>query len=170
MKIMMSIDTLISIFTLATEPWSTFHSGEPPTSNSIRKIQQELGIHIPEDYERIAASCPSYGVWLAGLGEDYEHPFHILKLNQIFHLTSDDSPALPQNLIMINLGFDEDFDCWNTKETTIHGEHPIIYISLGSEPNGRRFESFREYIEDFALSTALSNPKTRPRAKKLIET
>jgi hypothetical protein len=166
---MMPIDTLIKLFTLATEPFTTFHSGEPPTSNSLKKIQRELSIYIPEDYQRIATDCPTYGVWLGGLGEDYEHPFHILQNNKHYH-NSDDSLTLPQHLIIINLGHDDDCDCWNTQETTIYDEYPIIYTSLGLEPSGRRFESFREYIEDFAISTALSQPKTRLRAKKLIET
>jgi hypothetical protein len=170
---MIPFEILRELFDTATEPWRGSYHVEPPTPQSIQRIQQELSITIPDDYIHIATNCPSYGVWLAGIGEDYDHAFHILRLNGVFH-DYNDLPALPQQFVLLNHGHDGDCDCWDTREITASGEHSIVYVDVGSvspEPSGKKFEDFRSYIENFSLHSATDNPnrKLRHRAKQLIE-
>lgn len=171
---MIPLEALTELVTIATEPWG-FHAWyhvAPPTPQCIRRIQRELGVTIPEDYIHIAAKCPSYGGWLAGIGDDYEHRCHILNLNRAFR-TQDNEPPLPPHLILLNHGHDDDCDCWDTRHVSPSGEHPIIYIDLGSakpEPSGQLFESFRAYMEHFALYHARATPEqsSRRRAEELM--
>jgi hypothetical protein len=171
---MIPFDILTELVGIATETWGlhSWYRVAPPTAQSIQRIQRELGITIPDDYLRIAAACSSYGGWLAGIGDDYDHGCHILRLNSAFHSHSD-SPALPPHFVLLNHGHDGDCDCWDTREVTSSGEHPIVYVGLdGMRPCCvERFESFGAYIENFALQGAPKNPKTgrRRRAKRLIQ-
>jgi hypothetical protein len=172
---MIPFDILTELVGIATEPWGlhSWYHVAPPTPQSIERIQQELGITLPEDYVRIAAGCASYGGWLAGIGDDYDHGCHILRLNAEFHAHGDE-PPLPQYFVLLNHGHDGDCDCWDMRETTAGGEHPIVYILFGvasPEPSGKRFETFRAYIEYFALQGAVRAPDAsrRRQAERWIE-
>ncbi len=178
--LMIPFDTLVELLTIATEPWgySGWYHVAPPTKSSVAKIQDALGILIPEDYIRIATACPCYGGWLAGIGDDYEHRCHILTSNHILHNPSDEpdnfAHPLPAHMVMLNHGHDGDCDCWDVREATASGEHPIVYLCLESdilEPIGDRFDDFRAYIEKFAVQHAPRAGKTRRRrrAKRLIQ-
>jgi len=163
-------DILFQLVSIATEPWDSWYHVAPPTPGSVERIQRELSITIPEDYVSVAAACASYGSWLAGLGDDYENNCHILALNTVFH-TADETPALSNHFILLNHGHDGDCDCWDTRELTSKGEHPIVYINLESgnlHATGKQFTSFRSYIEQFALDHAPANREKRRRARKLI--
>ena len=142
---MIPIETLIELVGIATEPWGShgqFHAVQP-TPQSIERIRRELNITIPEDYVRIASS---------------------------FH-ASDDQPALAQHFVLLNHGHDGDCDCWDRRMFTASGERPIVYIDLESatEPSGRRFETFRAYIENFVrYATPRSAADSRRRRAKLL--
>ncbi len=171
---MIPFDTLTELFGIATEPWgssSLFHVA-PPTPRSVQRIQRELGVIIPNDFVRIATACPTYGVWLAGIGEDYDHGIHILRLNAVFHAKGD-SPVLARHFVLLDHGHDGDCDCWDTREKTSSGEHPIVYVGLdGVRPcRDARFENFRSYIENFVITNATHNPKPslRRKAKRIIQ-
>jgi hypothetical protein len=172
---MIPIDTLIELVGIATEPWGSHGQFQAvqPSAQSIERIQRELGITIPADYLRIASSCPSYVGWLASIGEDYDHHCHILSLNAAFH-SPDAPPALAQHFVLLNHGHDGDCDCWDIRGPTVSGERPIVYVDLESdapEPSGRRFETFRAYIEDFVRYSAprAATASRRRRAKRLLE-
>lgn len=171
---MIPFDTLVELFTAATEPWNPQRISrkgdllEPPTPWSVEQIQHEFGVIIPNDYVRIAQACPYYETWLAGIGEDYDHPHHILPTNHLFYTRTgepdDYRQILPAHLIMVNHGYDGDGDCWDAREVTSTGEHPIVYLSVDAERlklTDRRFDSFQAYIEDFAWHTVLSISRSR---------
>jgi len=177
---MISFDRLTELFEIATAPWSQrpWANAAPPTPGSIDRIQRQLGIRIPEDFVRLAMVCPSYGSWLASIGEDFDNGLHITRLNQLFHdgarlHDGEKGLALPPHFIMLNHGHDLDCDCWDTMSLTASGEHPILYICLGTgtEPCGARFESFRAYAEDFVLDHApcVRDKAQRRKAKRLIQ-
>lgn len=177
---MMPFDILIKLFEMATQPWSPtpWCNAKPPTQVSIETIHRELGIRIPEDFVRLATSCPSYGSWLASLGEDFENGWRITRLNELFHDArrmddGENSQALPKHLVMLNHGHDGDCDCWDTRVVTASGEHPVVYVSLeGTEMKaaGRQFDSFSAYAENFALRASSVPDKSQRRiAKRLIQ-
>src|SRR5947209_16353 len=122
---MMPFDTLAELFSIATE--RRLQQVAPPTPRSVETIQRELRVTIPDDYVRIATACPTYGGLLAGIGEDYHHDIHILRLNAVFH-AGVCSPALPRRFVLVDHGHDGDCDCWDTRETTSSGEHPVVYV------------------------------------------
>jgi hypothetical protein len=167
---MMPFDTLLELFRIATE--RGFQQVAPPTPRSVERIQRELGMTIPGDYVRIATACPNYGELLAGIGEDYDHGIHILRLNAEFHAEGD-SPALPRHLVLLDHGHDGDCDCWDTRERTLSGEHPVVYVGLDGVRPSRvvRFDSFRDYVENFVIMSAPRNPNPalRRRAKRMIQ-
>lgn len=163
---MMPFDTLVELFRIATE--HGFDRATPPTLPSVERIQRELGIVIPADYIRLAGVCPSYGSLLAGIGGDFDGDIHILRLNALFR-----AEGLPKHFVLLDHGHDGDCDCWDLRETTSSGEHPIVYVGLdGTRPcRETRFESFRAYIENFVVMNAGRNPKpaSRRRAKRIIQ-
>src|SRR5688572_13474313 len=152
---MMPFELVAELFEIATQPWSLrpWSRAKAPSAESIARIQRELGMRIPEYFVRLATACPSYGAWLAGIGDDLENPDHILKHNRFFHDTTPTETSwrpLPPHLIMLNHGYDGDCDCWDTRVVTAAGEHPIVYICVDDVvPERESFQSFAEYAENF---------------------
>lgn len=173
---MIPFDALLELFTIATE--SSDHGLASPTPRSVEHIQSELGIRLPQDYLRLARECPSYGSWLAGIGEEYDHRGHILTINQIHHFPEQHCPGellapLPKHFIVLNQGYDGYCACWDLREATETGEHRVVYVQVSEyevRETTRRYESFRAYIEDFAVFAARGsgNRSKRRRAKRLI--
>ena len=159
---MIPFDILAELFTIATEPWGNsewYHAG-PPVRPSVARIQQQLGLKIPDDYLHLAKACPSYGGWLCGIGRDYKRHVHILNINAGFHTDTPDFAALPDYLVLLNHGHDHDCDCWDKRTVSASGEHPIVYVDADSPvrtPIGRQFNTFRDYLEHFVLTSAARN-------------
>ncbi len=147
---------------------------QPATSASVERISDELGIRLPVELVDVSRECPSYGSWFAGLGEDYSHPMHILRLNEEFHgpLESDGWHPLPEHLVLLNHGHDGDCDCWDTSELCASGEHPIVYLCLDADElkPERRFETFRDYLQDFCgwLRRGKVLPEHRLRVQEIL--
>lgn len=163
--------TIIELFQIATHNMNW--GASPPTEKSIARIYDRLGVRIPDTYQQIASSCPNYGAYLNGIGEDYGHDVHILMLNQVFHNLDKDSPPLPAHFVLISHGHDGDCDCWDVRETTSSGEHPIVHVSLEEATEDTpaiaretdiRFENFEAYFEHITLyySQNISYPGSDP--------
>jgi hypothetical protein len=177
---MIPFEALTELFEIATAPYSRVPWGcaAPPTTQSLDRIREDLCIRIPDDFVRLAAACPSYGSWLASIGDDFDIGSHIIKLNTLFHESvspeEEGYAVLPKHLIMFNHGHDGDCDCWDTRVTTACGEHPIVYVCIDAktaEVGDRQVQNFRAYAENFALYQA---PKVhvqplRRRAEQLIQ-
>jgi len=177
---MLPFEKLVELFQISIEPWVSVGNEAAlvglPTNASVKRIEKELNIHVPEDYVRLAKACGLYTVALASIGEDYQSSDHILSLNRDFHgeISQDLFGAmLPPYLVIINHGHDGDCDCWDTREVTSVGEHPIIYFPLEGDRPGlaKRFESLRSYIEYCAVTGAVRSPNKRSRrkAKQIID-
>lgn len=100
----------------------------PPTIDSVMRIQEHLGFKLPQSYILFAQQAKHYGNWLASIGEDYESETHIINLNDEWHGIASPEKRLPSNFVIFNVGYDEDFDCFDTEtydENT--GEYLITY-------------------------------------------
>lgn len=176
---MASFLAIAELFEIATKG---MHFGAaPPTQNSLRVIHQELGLSVPETYVQIARMCPNYGAYLNGIGEDFDHGVHILRLNRVFRDCA--IARLPSHLVLINHGEDGDCDCWDLTETTKHGEHPVVRIEIDDgwsetrippKLTGIKHPCFHNYLEQLALHYGRHfygphiDPKLKARAAELV--
>lgn len=122
-------------------------TAEPPTDKSIKHIQKELGLTLPKSLIEFAKHSELYGNWLASLGPDFESGTHILELNRYWH-SSEAEEQLPDNLIVINVGYDEDLNCLDTDiYNDDSGEFYITYWSPGvTDSDVEIYDSFPTYI------------------------
>lgn len=127
-------------------------SGSAPTPDSIATIERDLGFQIPGELVRFANLCPSYSSWFASIGEDYDNSTHILQVNREFH--GFEVNALPQDLVMINHGYDRDCDCYDITNRDEEGRFSICYCGLSENtavdlPVTKRHISFflSEYVD-----------------------
>jgi hypothetical protein len=177
---MASFDTIKELFGLVTQDMKW--GAAPPTRSSIKKIDDSLGVRIPDAYVQVATACPNYGAYLNGIGEDYDHEVHMLRLTHWFR--SGPVPPLPEYYVLISHGHDGDCDCWDTREKTASGEHPIVGVSLqeayGDTPptvqtTDIRYSSFTDYLLSIVvyygrdLTYSGYPPDIRARAAKLME-
>ena len=144
---------------------------------------------LPKDLIAFVNSSDKANDWFAGLGEDYQHPTHIININRRYsnrrtkRKTGKWERDLPKNFIIINRAFDNDCDCidlnsYNKKtgEYKICYWHPnmSIYEIENSMKNGHT--SFIEYINSYILSWCNSfindkknNGEIRERSKEKAE-
>ena len=179
---MTKFGTVVELFGLATHDmrWDA----APPTQRSIERIRESLGVRIPDAYVQVATSCPNYGAYLNGIGEDYDQGIHMLRLTQWFRSAA--VPPLPSYYVLICHGHDGDCDCWDTREVVAaSGEPPIVHVSLeegyGDTPprvqvSDIRYASFADYLTSITvyyaqcLNYPVCDPDRLARAADLIET
>lgn len=177
---MSSFDSLIELFNIVTDKrnWGA----SPPTETSIAHIKKTLGVDIPTSYRWVAERCPNYSVLLNGIGEDYNHPVHIICVTHAFQKLTN--PVLPSHFVMLNDGHDGDCYCWDLRERTASGDHPIVFVNFETpydpdepqparlEISDIRYESFVDYFELITLHNArgIPSPQNRKeRAEALIQ-
>ena len=103
-----------------------------PTIESIKFIENQLGIVLPETFVAVSSQCLAYTDWFAGIGGDYEWSSHILAQNRSFHNGED--AFLPSNLILFTKGYDLIYDCFDLSNRNENGNVSIVYCYL-SEVN-----------------------------------
>ena len=81
-----------------------------PSEWSVRKINAHFGIELPHELVLFAKLSKSFGSWFASLGDDYDSPSHIIRINSYWRRRRK-TRAIPRNLLIINRGFDDDLDC-----------------------------------------------------------
>lgn len=137
---------------LAKQYDSKFHyhknSAPAPTPDSISKIQDYFGCILPKSLIRFCEKSEHYGDWLASLGPDYDSPNHIKNINKLWRSEVDPEERIPSNLLIINVGYDEDLDCIDVdtfdSET---GEYLITYWSYDVPPEESDLsDSFFSYM------------------------
>jgi hypothetical protein len=171
-------EKLTALYTLCQEDRAMFYQSKAtaPTKASVQTVNEALKIALPPSFIRFAEECPLYGIWFAGIGEDYESQMHILELNKVFHAPEEtaghaQAEALPSYLIMINHGHDGDCDCLDTRhfhEST--KEYRIQYWNAQSDVHLPPFETFQEYIESHVQHWMKNlQGKARRRARALME-
>ncbi|WP_075186648.1 SMI1/KNR4 family protein [Teredinibacter haidensis] len=87
------------------------NSAPPPTSESVKKIEELFGCELPKSYIRFCEKSEHYDDWLASIGPDFDSPNHIICINRLWREEVDESERIPSNLLIINVGYDEDLDC-----------------------------------------------------------
>lgn len=121
-----------------------------PTPGSIENINAHFGIVLPAQLIDFAHRAKCFGNWFAGLGDDFGSPHHIVRINSYWRRRRP-KRAIPRNLVVINIGFDEDLDCLDTSSfDTASGEYAIQYWYPGideSDMRQQRYETFGQYIE-----------------------
>jgi hypothetical protein len=171
---MIPFETLLELWEIAFADWSIFpvYRAQPATDSSIALIEKSLGIALPASLVELSRGCPSYGCWLAAIGDDCDHGLGILALNRAFHNPDDDGPALPAHLILLNHGHDRDCDCWDTSSGKSGDEYPIVYCALEQGPTATKAlaPTFYEYLEQLCRYYAPRSPnkKRRRRARELL--
>jgi len=137
-----------------------------PTATSVSRINSTLGLTLPKDFVEFAQQCRSYGILFASIGDDFENSDHILRIKQHFH---DDDYALPPWFVIFNYGHDEACDGFDTRERNAEGQHPILYWDASQGASyvpGKRFSTFREYLENTIVYYA--RVRDRELADKII--
>ena len=121
-----------------------------PTQFSIRRINEHFRITLPESLLEFVRSWRSSGNWFASLGDDYDSPFHIIRMNSYWRRRRP-TRRIPRNFVIFNLGHDEDCDCFNLDVyDPASGEYEIRYWYPGFE-EVVSYPSFFNYM-DFQIN------------------
>ncbi len=133
----------------------------PPTQTSLERISEILKIRLPDALIEFSTETGATGRWLASLGEDYTSFCHILKLNKFCRKLRRRKIGghgqwefvKPQNFIVFNRGFDQDYDCFDTSAYNAEsGEYEIQYWSPPRIFGDTRYKSFNDYMESHIRS------------------
>ena len=118
------------------------------TESSIHKINNHFGIVLPDSFLYFAKNSKKFGSWFCSFGEDYLSRQHVIRMNSHWRRRRT-KRRIPSNLVIINIGFDEDCDCLDLNslnEST--GEYQIEYWNPYLDtPSNLRYNSFPHYIE-----------------------
>lgn len=106
-----------------------------PKATSIRCINDKLGIKLPKSLLEFVSKSKSND-WLASLGDDYDSPFHIIKINKhcrsirrrVIKGKGKWEKVFPSHFVAIPLGHDDDYSCIDlSKYNPDAGEYAIQY-------------------------------------------
>ena len=98
-----------------------------PTEFSIRRISEHFHMTLPGSLLEFVRSWRASGRWFASLGDDYESPEHIIRINSYWKRRRV-TRRLPHNFVVFNLCHDEDCDCFNLDGyDRASGEYEIQY-------------------------------------------
>ena len=111
------------------------------TASSIHKIETELNICIPPEFILLSQLSLNYRAWFAGIGEDYDNSKHILVINRLGKIGDDESLPIPEGYVVINQGFDDDYDCISTSVD----DASVYYFNADKYYGG----SIKKIAEDF---------------------
>lgn len=113
----------------------------PPTPRSVAAIETHFGLPLPRALIVLAQEARHFSAYFAGLGEDQGSPTHIIRINSAWRRRRR-TKRIPRDLVVINLGFDEDLDCL----TRPGGDDGVVVYWC---PHGERVEvgsGFCEYL------------------------
>src|SRR3954469_5593881 len=121
-----------------------------PTEFSIRRISEHFQISLPQSLLEFVRSWRASGTWFASLGDDYDSPLHIIRINSYYRRRRM-TRRLPRNLVIFNQCHDEDCDCFNLEAyDPATGEYEIRYWYPGFD-EVVSYPSFLHYM-DFQIS------------------
>jgi hypothetical protein len=126
-----TLESLIQYANAAPPPLYNPFQHPLPTPQSIDRINQHFGIQLPLQLVESVRSWHHSGTWFASLGPDYASCHHIIRINRYWRRRRR-TRRLPNHLIIINLGYDEDFDCLDINSPDAEsGGYMIQYWSPG---------------------------------------
>ncbi len=144
-----------------------------PTATSVARINEMLQFRLPETLIEFAAASTACSNWLAGLGEDYAAPTHILQINKAANKIRRRALAdagkweavKPKHFIAFNLGFDQDYNCFDTQcqqaqTPTQTSEYTIRYWCPPRIIGARSYASFYDYMFDQINNWAVHNKRS----------
>jgi hypothetical protein len=159
---LLPIEVLAELLTCVRPPGSRDYAGLPPTEASIHRIAEQLGFTLPDAYIQVASAGPQYGACFAGIGEDYDHPFHILSLRKRYL-----QMGLPPRYAVFGLINGGDIVCWDLKwlqrrpnppvvrcECTFPDQHSLVLN--GAEDMGGAY--FHEHLDALCRYEAPRSP------------
>ncbi|MFN8673312.1 MAG: SMI1/KNR4 family protein [Candidatus Sericytochromatia bacterium] len=118
-----------------------------PNDSSIKKIETHFGFKLPESFIEFAKKSNSFSSFFSSLGNDYKNISHIIRINSYWR-NRRKTRAIPKNLIIFTLGYDEDFYCFDLDNfDPIKNEYQIQYWSPNVN-DGKKFLDFIEYLEN----------------------
>ncbi len=118
-----------------------------PTNDSIEKINDHFGIQLPGALIEFARHSNSFSSWFASIGPDFDSHTHIIRINSFWRRRRK-TRRIPTDLVIINLGHDEDCDCLDVSSYDPEsGEYEIQYW-CPEVSNGKRWQDFHTYIAD----------------------
>ncbi len=122
-----------------------------PTKNSIDNINKHFGITLPKSLIYFAINSKFFGTWFASLGDNYTYPHHIIRINSYWRRRRR-TRRIPRNLIIINIGHDEDLDCMDKNSRNSEtGEYTIRYwcpeVNDEYQNNEYQYTDFFDYIK-----------------------
>ena len=135
---------------------ATYNNVPPPTFVSVARISEMLDIQLPQSLVAFATQSSACSSWLAGLGEDYASPNHILQINKRANkirrrLMGDAGKweaVKPKNFVPFNLGFDHDYNCFDAAQFDASvGEYTIQYWCPPRITGTTTNPSFYAYME-----------------------
>ncbi len=139
----------------------------PPSAASVKHIQEVLGLVLPASYLHVARETTAVGSWLPSLGSDETAPHHILAINRrcrrlrrrVLRGKGAWSAVMPANLVVMNLGFDQDFDCFdlNARDDT-SGEYTIRTWCPPRQLHPEACQDFAQYMVRNIQGWALNAP------------
>lgn len=127
----------------------------PPTTSSIRRINQTLSIQLPASLAWFVSNSSACHHWLASLGEDYDSHRHILRMasrtrrfrRRALGGSGTWEYVKPASFIAINHGYDHDYDCLDVNSFDAStGEYAIQYWAPPRMFGNCRFDSFPDYM------------------------
>ncbi len=128
----------------------------PPTATSVARINEMLNIALPASLVAFATNSSACSNWLAGLGEDYASPNHILQVNKrankirrrVIGDIGNWEAVKPKNFVVFNLGFDHDYNCFDTAQfDAATDEYTIKYWCPPRVIGETTYPTFYAYME-----------------------
>jgi hypothetical protein len=165
-------DVLFDLLPASFEPWGShpMYLAAPPTSESVNRINADLGITLPTLFIEVAAACSSYGGWFNSVGDDYESHMHMVNLNRSWR-----EEGLPDRYVLLIHGHDGYCDAWDRDGAPVNGELPIAYFHYNVDRHGLTglkpsAQNFADYIDRFVRDHAPRCPikNLRRRAKRIL--
>jgi hypothetical protein len=128
-----------------------------PTPKSVSTIQDILDVRIPPTLLEFVRSSDCSGDWFASLGEDYDNPEHIIRVNADTQRTRRRvqgrwQNVMPRNLVPFTLGFDGDYDCLDvSRPGPLPGEFEICHWACPMTEGTDYHLDFPSYILSIIL-------------------
>jgi hypothetical protein len=165
---LLPVDMIVSLLPATFEGRPFEQPARPPTGRSVRRIERELNVVLPELLLTVARANGSYGYWFASLGEDYRNGNHILRVNRWLRET-----GVPPHLVVFGRGFDGECDAWDLSAGAAEPmERPIVtfYDEDGASKARSHWPGFHAYMDWLCRNCAPSCPidDVRQRARDIL--
>jgi hypothetical protein len=145
----LTTEKIVALFESVAPGCDTYR---PPTKQSLEVIREHFGVGLPPTLVDFARNTRAFAHWFASLSDDYQDPWHIIRVNSRAKRIRRRKKgrwqnAKPHHLLVINRGHDDDFDCldFRTRDSST-GECSLRYWAPNVEDT-HIADTFQEYVE-----------------------